>query len=90
LLEALLESALEGDLIESMRHALRPNGLNTSQKYAQTLPPPKRITTSNFAKYSKVVMNFTADAQPIYRKEPECRTLSSAASQPIANATLSS
>ncbi|VDM08183.1 unnamed protein product [Wuchereria bancrofti] len=90
LLEALLESALEGDLIESLRQSLVPAGTILSLKYSQNLPLPKRLTTSNFAKYSKVIMGISADAEPVYREHPKCRILWNAISQPVANVTLSS
>ncbi|VDK82699.1 unnamed protein product, partial [Onchocerca ochengi] len=90
LLEALLESALEGDLIESLRQSLEPAGTTLSLKYSQNLPLPKRMINSNFAKYSKVIMNISSDAEPVYRENPKCRILWTATSQPITNVTLSS
>ncbi|KAM3727833.1 Membrane-bound transcription factor site-1 protease [Dirofilaria immitis] len=90
LLEALLESALEGDLIESLRQSLEPADTALPLKYSMNLPLPKRIITSNFAKYSKVIINISADAEPVYRKDPKCRILWPATSQPITNVTFSS
>uniref|UniRef100_A0A1I8EJA9 DNA topoisomerase 2 n=1 Tax=Wuchereria bancrofti TaxID=6293 RepID=A0A1I8EJA9_WUCBA len=89
LLEALLESALEGDLIESLRQSLVPASTILSLKYSQNLPLPKRLTTSNFAKYSKVIMSISADAEPVYREHPKCWILWNAISQPVVNVTLS-
>ncbi|EFO21098.2 hypothetical protein LOAG_07390 [Loa loa] len=90
LLEALLESALEGDLIESLRQSLVIAGTTSSWMKSQNLPLPKRLTTSNFAKYSKVIMDISADAEPVYREDPKCRILWTAVSEPVANVTLPS
>ncbi|VDK74993.1 unnamed protein product [Litomosoides sigmodontis] len=90
LLEALLESALEGDLVETLRQSLVPAGTALSWEYSQNSPPPKRMTTSNFAKYSKVVLDISRNAEPVYREDPKCRILSTTNSKPVFNVTLPS
>ncbi|KHN76164.1 Membrane-bound transcription factor site-1 protease [Toxocara canis] len=87
LLDALLESANEGDLSENLRRVLKPMEIVFPEEGSSAIPLPKRITTSNFAKYSKVISGFEDDGSPIFRPQPQCRRFPISVPHPVTNVT---
>ncbi|VDK51699.1 unnamed protein product [Anisakis simplex] len=89
LLDDLLESANENELSNLLRHYLEQlnMGLVLQKGGPNGIPPPKRITTSNFAKYSKVISAFNDDSSPVYRALPQCKRFPMSIPHPLTNVT---
>lgn len=83
LVDALLDCASDGDLPPAFRDSLQFTKLNR----APDVQLPKRITTGQFAKFSKVVSGFDADGEPRFRHLPKCKQWSAAIERPVYNVT---
>jgi hypothetical protein len=85
LIDALLESLTAVDLKSFLDgSSFRQIQLTPPDDYR----PPKRITSANYVRYSKVVAGFDSDAQPIYRPMPQCRRFALAIGNRVDNTTM--
>uniref|UniRef100_A0A9J2Q996 Uncharacterized protein n=1 Tax=Ascaris lumbricoides TaxID=6252 RepID=A0A9J2Q996_ASCLU len=87
LLDALLDSANEGQVSESLRRAVKPMEIRLPEGESDAVPLPKRITTSNFARYSKVISALESDGSPVFRPQPKCKRFAMIVPHPVANVT---
>uniref|UniRef100_A0A915B2A3 Peptidase S8/S53 domain-containing protein n=2 Tax=Parascaris univalens TaxID=6257 RepID=A0A915B2A3_PARUN len=87
LLDALLDSANEGQMSESLRRAVRSMEIRLPEGEPDAIALPRRIITSNFARYSKVISALESDGSPVFRPQPKCKRFPMIVPHPISNVT---